>query len=76
MVLFFYFRYKAYMQEYNDKYDSYHSINKILESHRNDFQKLGQDLGFAKGRDVERYNKIVEQIKESYCKYGEVIFYL
>jgi hypothetical protein len=64
-------QYKAYMQEYNDKYDSYHSINKILESHRNDFQKLGQDLGFAKGRDVERYNKIVEQIKESYCKYGE-----
>ncbi|XP_020889384.1 dentin sialophosphoprotein isoform X2 [Arabidopsis lyrata subsp. lyrata] len=64
-------QYKAYMQEYIDKYDSYCSINKILESHRNDFQKLGQDLGFAKGRDVERYNKIVEQIKESYCKYGE-----
>ncbi|KAL1197430.1 hypothetical protein V5N11_012012 [Cardamine amara subsp. amara] len=64
-------QYKAYMQEYLDKYDSYCSVNKILESHRNNFQKLGKDLDFAKGRDMERYNKIVEQIKESYCKYGE-----
>ncbi|EOA29747.1 hypothetical protein CARUB_v10012836mg [Capsella rubella] len=67
-------QYKAYMQEYMEKYDSYCSINNILEGHRNDFQKLGQDLEFAKGRDVERYNKIVEQIQESYCKYGEMNF--
>ncbi|XP_010510057.1 PREDICTED: uncharacterized protein LOC104786362 [Camelina sativa] len=64
-------QYKAYVQEYTEKYDIYCSVNKILENHRNEFQKLGQDLGFAKGRDVERYNKIVEQIKESYCRYGE-----
>ncbi|ESQ47742.1 hypothetical protein EUTSA_v10019924mg [Eutrema salsugineum] len=64
-------QYKAYMQEYLDKYDSYCSINKILESYRKDFQKLGEDLKFAKGRDTERYNKIVEHLKESYCKYGE-----
>ncbi|CAN8270348.1 unnamed protein product [Cochlearia groenlandica] len=66
-----YSQYKAYMQEYLDKYDSYCSVNIILESHRNDFQKLGQDLEFAKGRGMERYNKTVEVIKETYCIYGE-----
>ncbi|CAH2053133.1 unnamed protein product [Thlaspi arvense] len=64
-------QYKAYMQEYLDKYDSYYSINKILEGYRNDFHKLGEDLKFAKGRDMERYNKVVEHLKESYCKNGE-----
>ncbi|CAN8258567.1 unnamed protein product [Cochlearia groenlandica] len=64
-------QYKAYMQEYLDKYDSYCSINKILENHRNEFQKFGEELDLAKGRGMERYNKIVEQIKESYYKYGE-----
>ena len=43
---------------------------------RNDFQKLGKDLTVAKGRDMEKCNKIVEHLKESYCKYGEVNFYL
>ncbi|CAH8361707.1 unnamed protein product [Eruca vesicaria subsp. sativa] len=64
-------QYKAYMQEYLDKYDDYSSINKILESYRNDFQKLGEDLKVAKGRDMVRYNKIVEDLNESYRKYGE-----
>lgn len=41
---------------------------------RNDFQKLGEDLKLAKGRDMLRYNKIVEDVNESYRKYGEVIF--
>lgn len=43
---------------------------------RNDFQKLGEDLKLTKGRDMVRYNKIVEDLNESYRKYGEVIFYL
>ncbi|KAL0837044.1 hypothetical protein Bca101_088934 [Brassica carinata] len=64
-------QYKAYMPEYLDKYDSYCSIHKILDSYRNDFQKLGKDLTVAKGRDMEKCNKIVEHLKESYCKYGE-----
>lgn len=64
-------QYKAYMQEYLDKYDDYCSINKILESYRNDFQKLGEDLKLTKGRDMVRYNKIVEDLNESYRKYGE-----
>ncbi|KAG2306469.1 hypothetical protein Bca4012_084513 [Brassica carinata] len=64
-------QYKAYVQEYLDKYDDYSSINKILESYRNDFQKLGEDLKLAKGRDMVRYNKIVEDLNESYRKYGE-----
>uniref|UniRef100_A0A1J3JVG7 OCEL domain-containing protein n=1 Tax=Noccaea caerulescens TaxID=107243 RepID=A0A1J3JVG7_NOCCA len=64
-------QYKAYVQEYLDKYDSYCSINKIIESNRKDFQKFEDDLKFSKGRDVERYNKILEQLRESYCKCGE-----
>ncbi|XP_010545628.1 PREDICTED: dentin sialophosphoprotein isoform X2 [Tarenaya hassleriana] len=64
-------QYKAYIQEYQDKYGSYCSLNKILENFRNEFQKMGEDLEFAKGRDVERYNKLFQQLKESYSKYGE-----
>ncbi|KFK39438.1 hypothetical protein AALP_AA3G244900 [Arabis alpina] len=64
-------QYEAYVQEFLDKYDSYCSVNKILDGYRNDFQKLGQNLEFAKGRDMERYNKILEQLKQSYRKDGE-----
>lgn len=60
-------QHKEYVQEYRDKYDSYCSLNKILESYRNEFQKLGKDLEFAKGRgDKERYYDILAQLKESY----------
>nr|POF18774.1 hypothetical protein CFP56_46548 [Quercus suber] len=60
-------QHKEYVQEYRDKYDSYCSLNKILESYRNEFQKLGKDLEFAKVRgDKERYYDILAQLKESY----------
>ncbi|KAK7389611.1 hypothetical protein VNO78_24788 [Psophocarpus tetragonolobus] len=63
-------QYKEYVQEYQDKYDSYCSLNKILESYRDEFQKLGNDLEYAKGRDMDRYYDIVEQLKESYRRCG------
>lgn len=63
-------QYKEYVQEYRDKYDSYCSLNKILEAYRNDFQKMGDDLEAAKGRDTERYNNILRQLKDSYRQCG------
>ncbi|KAI3416639.1 Occludin_ELL domain-containing protein [Psidium guajava] len=65
-----YAQYKEYVQEFCDKYDSYHSLNKILENYRSEFEKMGKDLEFARGRDIERYNNILTQLKESYRKCG------
>ncbi|EXB34855.1 hypothetical protein L484_008115 [Morus notabilis] len=48
-------QYKEYVQEYHDK---------------KEFQKLGKDLEHAKGRDMERYNNVLEQLKESYRQCG------
>ncbi|KAK4267347.1 hypothetical protein QN277_024135 [Acacia crassicarpa] len=64
-------QYKEYVQEYRDKYDSYLSLNKMLEGYRDEFLKLGEDLENAKGRDMDRYNNIVGQIRESYQRCGE-----
>ncbi|CBI35979.3 unnamed protein product, partial [Vitis vinifera] len=61
-------QYKEYVQEYHEKYDSYNSLNKILESYRNEFHKLGKDLEVAKGRDLERYYNILEQLKDTYSQ--------
>ena len=98
------FRYKEYVQEYRDKYDSYLSLDKTLESDRyyndfprwvvlnfilfyfiwfytcnlisiicrNKFHKLGKDLDFAKGKDMERYCKLWGQLKDSYRRCGMV----
>ncbi|KAJ6704425.1 DENTIN SIALOPHOSPHOPROTEIN-LIKE PROTEIN [Salix viminalis] len=63
-------QYREYVQEYHDKYDSYCSLNRILESYRNEFHKLGKDLESAKGRDMDRYHNIVMQLKESYSQCG------
>ncbi|KAI3727306.1 hypothetical protein L1987_67119 [Smallanthus sonchifolius] len=63
-------QYNEYVQEYHEKYDCYHTLNKILESYRNEFQTFGRDLELAKGRDIERYNKILEQLMESYRQCG------
>ncbi|KAJ6416057.1 hypothetical protein OIU84_004788 [Salix udensis] len=63
-------QYREYVQEYHDKYDSYCSLNRILESYRNEFHKLGKDLESAKGRDMDRYHNILMQLKESYSQCG------
>ncbi|XP_010034821.2 dentin sialophosphoprotein [Eucalyptus grandis] len=66
-----YAQYKEYVQEFRDKYDSYCSLNKLLENYRNEFQKMEKDLEFARGKDMERYNNILAQLKESYRRCGE-----
>ncbi|CAK9165305.1 unnamed protein product [Ilex paraguariensis] len=68
-------QYKEYVQEYHEKYDSYCSLNKILESYRNEFNKLGRELEIAKGRDAERYYSILEQLRDSYRQCGMVVLY-
>ncbi|KAF8011620.1 hypothetical protein BT93_J2030 [Corymbia citriodora subsp. variegata] len=65
-----YAQYKEYVQEFRDKYDSYCSLNKLLENYRNEFQKMGKDLEFARGKDMERYNNILAQLNESYRQCG------
>ncbi|XP_076960285.1 uncharacterized protein LOC143636612 [Bidens hawaiensis] len=63
-------QHNEYVQEYHEKYDCYHTLNKILESYRNEFQNFRRDLELAKGKDIERYNKILEQLMESYRQCG------
>ncbi|GFY97143.1 dentin sialophosphoprotein-like protein [Actinidia rufa] len=65
-------QYKEYLQEYDEKYDSYSSLNKTLESYRNEFNKLGRDLEIANGKDMEKYYSILGQLKESYRQCGTV----
>ncbi|KAK3009334.1 hypothetical protein RJ639_014475 [Escallonia herrerae] len=62
--------YKGYAEEYREKYDSYLSLNKILETYRNEFHKLGKDLELANGRDMDRYYDVLGQLKESYRQCG------
>ncbi|XP_049393533.1 uncharacterized protein LOC125857921 [Solanum stenotomum] len=63
-------QYEEYVQEYREKYDSYCSINKILESYRNEFIKLGKELDVSKGRDTKRFYDMLGQLKDSYRKCG------
>ncbi|CAH9090481.1 unnamed protein product [Cuscuta epithymum] len=63
-------QYKEYVQEYLEKYESYCSLNKILESDRIKFSKFGIELEASKGRDMERYNDILKQLKDSYHQCG------
>lgn len=46
--------------------------HKKLVECRKEFQKLGKDLEHAKDRDMERYNNVLEQLKESYRQCGTV----
>ncbi|KAM1016934.1 hypothetical protein ACFX2I_046478 [Malus domestica] len=62
-------QYKEYVQEYRDKYDSYCSLNKTLESYRNEFEKLGKDLDYAT-KGTEKYENILRQLKDSYRQCG------
>ena len=64
-------QYKEYVQEYKDKYESYLSLNKILEEYKDEFQKLGDDLEYAKSKgNIDRYESIKAQIMESYRRCG------
>ncbi|XP_047963310.1 dentin sialophosphoprotein-like [Salvia hispanica] len=64
-------QYKEYVKEYQEKYESYCSLNKILESYRDEFSKLGKDLDTYKGRDMKKYNDILERIRSSFRQCGE-----
>lgn len=44
--------------------------------YRNEFHKLEKDLHSTKGRDMERYNDIKGQLKESYRQCATVCFIL
>ncbi|KAM0949048.1 putative occludin domain-containing protein [Dioscorea sansibarensis] len=66
-----YLQYKEYVQEFCEKYGHYCSLNKNLENLRNDFLGLGQELGRAKGRDMEEYYDILEHLREMYRQHGE-----
>lgn len=70
-----YSQYREYVQEFQDKYDSYLSLNKILEGYSDEFKKLSVECEDAKARgDMDRYSEISGQIMESYRRYGAVCF--
>ncbi|XP_071710257.1 uncharacterized protein [Rutidosis leptorrhynchoides] len=64
-------QYKEYVQEYREKFDIYYTLNTLLDSYRNTFQTFARDLELAKGRDNDRYKKIVEQLMDSYHQCGK-----
>ncbi|KAL3632906.1 hypothetical protein CASFOL_025890 [Castilleja foliolosa] len=64
-------QYKEYVKEYQEKYESYCSLNKILESYRDEFNKLGKDLEASEGMDMKRYYDILKQIRKSFHQCGE-----
>ncbi|KAK6148779.1 hypothetical protein DH2020_016304 [Rehmannia glutinosa] len=67
-------QYKEYVKEYQEKYESYCSLNKILESYRDEFSKLGKDLeGYKGSRDMKRYHDTLEQMRSSFRQCGEVL---
>ncbi|WOG89356.1 hypothetical protein DCAR_0208594 [Daucus carota subsp. sativus] len=63
-------QYMEYVKEFQEKYDSYFSISKILESERNEFLKFGRDLEAAKENDMIKYCSILEKLRESYRRCG------
>ncbi|XP_026662010.2 dentin sialophosphoprotein [Phoenix dactylifera] len=63
-------QYEEYVQEYREKYEIYCYLNKNLEKIRDDFLKVGHDLELAKGRDMEEYYNIVEQLRDMYHHCG------
>ncbi|CDO97937.1 unnamed protein product [Coffea canephora] len=64
------FQYKEYVEEFQEKYGIYISLNKTLESYREEFLKYGRDLEASKDKDMDRYHDVERQIKESYRHCG------
>ncbi|KAK4772274.1 hypothetical protein SAY86_014049 [Trapa natans] len=63
-------QYREYAQEFADKYDSYRSINQILEKYRDEFERLGKEVNLVKGRDLEGYKYAAAQLRDSFSLYG------
>ncbi|XP_022843827.1 dentin sialophosphoprotein [Olea europaea var. sylvestris] len=64
-------QYKEYVQEFQEKYESYCSLNKILESYRDEFSNFGKDLEVYRGRDTKRYHEILGHMRASFRQCGE-----
>ncbi|CAI9114279.1 OLC1v1014960C1 [Oldenlandia corymbosa var. corymbosa] len=64
-------QYQEYVDEFQEKYPVYASLNKTLEAHREEFVKYENDLMASKGKDMERYYAVERQIRESYRRCGE-----
>ncbi|KAE8656997.1 Dentin sialophosphoprotein-related, putative isoform 3 [Hibiscus syriacus] len=63
-------QYEEYVNEFREKYQSYKDLDKVLQTYRNEFEKLGKDLEYSKGRDKEKYYKTLDQLMESYHQCG------
>ncbi|GER53488.1 dentin sialophospho protein, partial [Striga asiatica] len=64
-------QYNEYVKEYQEKYESYRHLNKILEDYRDEFTKYGKDLETYKGRDTKRYHDTLKQMRSSFHQCGE-----
>ncbi|KAL3824429.1 hypothetical protein ACJIZ3_020458 [Penstemon smallii] len=66
-------QYEEYVKDYQEKYESYCSLKKILESYSDEFSNLGKDLEAYSGRDIKKYHDILGQIRSSFLQYGEAL---
>ncbi|EPS67228.1 hypothetical protein M569_07551 [Genlisea aurea] len=67
-------RYQNYVKEYQEKYESYSSLHKILElyRYRNKFSKLDKELVDCKGQDKKKCAAdILKQVVSLYNECGE-----
>ncbi|CAA0814651.1 dentin sialophosphoprotein-related [Striga hermonthica] len=64
-------QYNDYVKEYQEKYESYRHLNKILEDYRDEFTKYGKDLETCKDRDMKRYHDTLKQMRSSFHQCGE-----
>ncbi|KAL3840828.1 hypothetical protein ACJIZ3_025419 [Penstemon smallii] len=64
-------QYEEYLNEYREKYESYFSLSKDLESYRNQFSNLGKDLEAYRGRDMKKYDDILGKLRSSFRQCGE-----
>ncbi|XP_039004600.1 uncharacterized protein LOC120131744 [Hibiscus syriacus] len=61
---------EEYVNEFCEKYESYKDLDRVLQTYRNEFEKLGKDLEYSKCRDNEKYYKTLDQLMESYHQCG------
>ncbi|XP_039049130.1 dentin sialophosphoprotein-like isoform X2 [Hibiscus syriacus] len=63
-------QYEEYVNEFCEKYESYKDLDKVLHTYGYEFEKLGKDLEYWKGRDKEKYYKTLDQLMKSYHQCG------